>query len=49
LKKNWNDDEKKVLIWIIGKISAMKAVDLKNIVPFFGYFSQIKIGIQLPL
>ncbi|KAM3146932.1 hypothetical protein pb186bvf_001086 [Paramecium bursaria] len=31
LKKNWTDDDKKVLIWLVGKVMAMNRRDLKQI------------------
>lgn len=32
LKKNWTDDDKKVLVWLVGKMMALHKRDLKQIV-----------------
>lgn len=31
-KKNWNEDDKLVLIWIVGKLTSLRHLDLRNIV-----------------
>ncbi|KAM3143146.1 hypothetical protein pb186bvf_004732 [Paramecium bursaria] len=35
LKKNWNLEEKKVLIWIVGKLSLVKGEDIRNLTQEF--------------
>ena len=29
LKKNWTEEDKKVLIWVIGKLAAVKSLDFR--------------------
>lgn len=33
-KKNWSEEEKKILVWVIGKLNALTSLDIKNIVIF---------------
>ena len=46
MKKNWNDDERLMLIWIIGKYCGWKGIDYKSIVYDHPYnIRVIKIGV----